>query len=93
MEWHIFICIILKHNLKSCTIIKKNLQTKEIYLYSSCINKVKSYTESSGLCGNIHITPLDTRHATRLHILLAGFTDVGTEIGRPVLRVLSGSCI
>lgn len=66
MEWHFFICIILKHNLKSCTIIKKNLQTKEIYLYSSCINKVKSYTESNELCGNIHITPLDTRHSAQL---------------------------
>lgn len=64
MEWHIFICIILKHNLKSCTIIK-NLQSKEIYLYSSCINKVK-YTESNELRGNIHTLPLDTRHSVQL---------------------------
>ena len=60
----IFICIILEHNLKSCTIIK-NLQTKEIYLYSSCINKVK-YTESNELRGNIHTLPLDTRHSVQL---------------------------
>lgn len=62
----IFICIILEHNLKSCTIIK-NLQTKEIYLYSSCINKVK-YTESNELCGNIHSLPLDTRRSVRCWI-------------------------
>lgn len=42
----------LHHNKKICRL-------KEIYPYSFCINKVKSYTESNELCGNTHILPLD----------------------------------